>query len=159
MAGSYFDKGRDIVISFEDLFREDAFMGPLPQGYAGCSWCDDAWFFTRRVYPAASIDGRVGIFNADGHDLVFDRPEPFHFKSLKLSSLWRNNVEVLLEGWEKDDRKYATPLTLQRNPAIQVDLNYRDVDRVVVRTNGRYALIGTIVLAPAGTPNEPPQPT
>ncbi len=138
--------GRDVAITFEDLSGNGKPAGPLPAAYAGCTWCDSAWFLTKGCNSSACIDGRVALFNANGDDLTVEREGTFHLKSLLLSSLWEEKADVVLEGWRKGAVKYSATLTARKSRATQFDLDYRDIDRVTVRTGGAHVTIDNMVL-------------
>jgi hypothetical protein len=135
----------DTVITFEDLHLQDQAMGPLPSGYMGFIWSDSAWFVTKAfsssIWPGG---GRIGLLNAHGKDIIMESKRPFDLKGLSLCTLWTDKAQVLVEGWEKEVRKYATTQVVSRALTIRCALDYRDVDRVELKANGVHLVISTI---------------
>lgn len=138
--------GRDVVISFEDLYENGKPTGPLPTDYAGCTWCENSWFLTKGCYSSACMRGEVALLNANGHDISFGRQEPFHLKSVLLSSLWEESADVVLEGWARGVRKYSQTFTARRLVATQFDLDYGDIDRVNLNTGGAHVVVSNFTL-------------
>jgi hypothetical protein len=138
--------GRDVVISFEDLYENGKPTGPLPTDYAGCTWCENSWFLTKGCYSSACMNGQVALLNANGHDISFVRQEPFHLKSVLFSSLWEESADVVVEGWAQGVRKYSQILTARKLTATQFDLDYRSIDRVNVSTGGAHVVLDNITL-------------
>ena len=135
-----------IVITFEDLYAQGRAMGPLPSGYMGFTWSDSAWFMTREFSSSICPGVRIGLLNAHGKDITIESKNPFDLKGLSLCTLWSDDARVLLEGWEKGVRKYATTQTVSRASTIQCALDYRDIDRVELTTGGTHILINTITI-------------
>jgi hypothetical protein len=138
--------GRDVVISFDDLYENDKPTGPLPTGYAGCTWCENSWFLTKGCYSWACMRGQVALLNANGHDISFRREDPFHLKSVLLSSLWKESADVVLEGWAQGARKYSQTLTARKLTATQFGLDYEDIDRVNLNTGGAHVVVSNFTL-------------
>jgi hypothetical protein len=137
---------RELIITFEDLKERGKPLGPLPTGYAGCTWCESAWFLTKACHPSACMKGQVSLLNADGSDVGFERPEPFWLKSLSLSLLWEGKSDVVLEGWTQGVMKYSRTVTIPRSTAIQFEPDYRGIDRVNLRTGGAHVVVDNITL-------------
>lgn len=137
------DRSREIVITFEDLYGRGQPMGPLPRGYAGFTWSESAWFMTRE-FSSSVRPGQAALFNAHGEDLFFEREHPFGLKELSLSLLWMNTVEILVEGWETGVCKFAETATARKNAAIRLKLDFRDVDRVGLKSGGDHVVIHAV---------------
>jgi hypothetical protein len=138
--------GQEVVISFEDLYENGTLTGPLPPGYAGCTWCENSWFLTKGCYSSACMRGQVALFNANGHDISFERQDSFYLKSLLLSTLWEESADVVLEGWAQGVRKYSQTLTAMKNSTTQFDLDYKGIDRVSLSTGGAHVVLDNITL-------------
>ena len=136
----------DTVITFEDLHLQGQAMGPLPSGYMGFIWSDSAWFMTKAfsssICPGAV--GQIGLLNAHGKDITIESERPFDLKGLSLCTLWTDKAQILIEGWEKEVRKYATTQVVSRALTIRCALDYRDVDRVELKADGVHMVISTI---------------
>ncbi len=139
------DSGTKTVITFEDLHAVDQKMGPLPSGYAGFTWSENAWFATKQLLSSVCPGVPFGLLNAQGQDITMERKELFHLRTLSLCTLWWS-TRVLVEGWEKGVRKYATTLSPQRISPATFDLEYRAIDRVTLKTEGAHILINAITL-------------
>jgi hypothetical protein len=137
---------REMVISFENFVGDGTPAGALPAFYSGCSWCENSWFVRKGLYPSTVISGRGALFNAHGRDIAFERRDPFHLKGMRLSSLWEESVEVLLEGWRQGLKSYSQTVTVPRTVTKGFDLDYRDIDRVLLRTGGAHILVDSITL-------------
>ena len=137
---------REMIISFEDLYKKGRPIGPLPIGYAGCTWSTSAWFLTRKAYPSARMRDQCALLNANGHDLSFQIKGLFRLESLSLSSPWVDEVDVVLEGWAKEVKKYSRGLIVSMNTIIDFTLNYRHIDRVSLRTRGALIVVDDITL-------------
>jgi hypothetical protein len=135
----------DTIITFEDLHLRGQAMGPLPSSYMGFIWSDSAWFMTKAfsssVWPGG---GRSGLLNAHGKDIIIESKRLFDLKGLSLCTLWTDKAQILMEGWEKEVRKYATTRVVSRVLSIRCALDYRDVDRVELKANGVHMMISTI---------------
>lgn len=139
------DRSREIVITFEDLYGRGQLMGPLPRGYAGFTWSESAWFMTRE-YSSSVRPGHAALFNAHGEDLFFEREHPFGLKELSLSLLWMSTIEIMVEGWEKGMSKFAETATARKNAAIRLKLDFRDVDRVGLKSGGDHVVIHAVTV-------------
>ncbi len=140
------DSGKEIVITFEDLDAQSQAMGPLPSGYMGFTWSDSAWFMTRAFSLSVCPVVRVGLLNANGKDITMESKHLFDLKGLSLCTLWADKAQILVEGWEKEVRKYATTQTVSRASIIQCALDYRGVDRVELKAGGTHLVISTITV-------------
>jgi len=137
--------GREIVITFTDLHMLGQKMGPLPSGYAGLTWSDTAWFVTKEFLSSVCPGAPFGLLNAQGQDITIESERPFDLRALSLCTLWRS-TQVLVEGWEKEARKYATTLAAQRISSVRFDLDYGAIDRVALKTDGAHIVINTITV-------------
>ncbi len=140
------DSSTEIVVTFEDLHAQDQVMGPLPSGYAGFTWSDSAWFVTGALLSSVCPGSRIGLLNAHGTDIQIERKHPFDLKELSLCSLWADEVQVGVEGWEKEVRKYTTTQTVSRGSITHCILDYLGIDRVEVKTGGRHLVITAITV-------------
>jgi len=136
----------EVVITFEDLHKENKPIGPLPTGYAECTWSESAWFLTKGCYSSTCMRGQCALLNANGHDLSFQRQDPFYLKGVSLSSLWMDTADVVLEGWAQGVRKYSQTLMVGKNTMTNFDLDYRDIDRVSLTTGGAHIVVDNIIL-------------
>jgi hypothetical protein len=138
----------EILITFEDLHLQGQAMGPLPSGYMGFTWSDSAWFMTKAfsssVCPGAA--GQIGLLNAHGKDITIESKHLFDLKGLSLCTLWTDKAQICVEGWEKEVRKYTTTQTVSRDSIIQCALDYRDVDRVELKADGKHIMITSITV-------------
>ena len=137
---------REFVITFEDLCGKGKFMGPLPSGYAGFTWSDHAWFVTKNCSSSLCVSGQAALLNAGGEDLTVKSERLLDLKGLFVSSLWSETAEVLLEGWEKDVRKYATTLTVRRNTATWAEMGFGGIDRLEIKAGRTHVLIDDIAV-------------
>jgi hypothetical protein len=137
---------RETLITFEDLSTAQMPVGPLPKGYSGLTWSESAWFVTRIWHPSASMSGQVALLNANEDDVSFERQEPFDLLGLTLSSLWGEKAEVVLEGWRKGVVKHSKTLTVHKNRMTRFNLDYRSIDRIVLKTGGVHILLDDIIL-------------
>ena len=135
---------RKTVIAFEDLHGKGPPAGPLPAGYAGFTWCENAWFLAKGYLSMVYTGRRVALFNAHGRDISFDRERPFDLTGLSLSSMWENNALVLVEGWEKGSSRYGCELTIHRNAVARPELYFRGIDRVRLSAGGAHFIIEDI---------------
>ena len=140
------DSGKDTVITFEDLDAQHQAMGPLPSGYMGFTWSDSAWFVTRAFSSSVCPGVRIGLLNAHGRDITMKSKQLFDLKGWSFCTLWAHTAQVLLEGWEKEVRKYATIQTVSRASTIKCALDYRGVDRVELKAGGTHLVITTITV-------------
>ena len=122
------------VITFNDLYSTGESMGPLPHLYAGFTWSQSAWFLTREQMPSLRAAQPVVLFNTQGNDLFFESNKSFELKSMLLSALWDDTCEVLIEGWAKGAKKYASPVELRRHVSVRPQLAFSSVDRVSLIT-------------------------
>ena len=139
------NSGGEIVITFEDLHAQGRAMGPLPSGYAGFTWSESAWFMTR-AFSLSVCGGRFGLLNAHGGDMNVKSKRLFDLKRLSLWTLWKDDAQVLVEGWENEARKYATTLTVKRSSVNPFELDYRAIDRVELKTGGDHIVINPITV-------------
>jgi hypothetical protein len=142
------DSGKDTVITFEDLDVQGQAMGPLPSGYRGFTWSDSAWFMTQ-AFSSSVCRGagcRIGLLNAHGGDIAIESKHLFDLNGLSLGMLWADKAQVLVEGWEKEVRKYATTQAVSRGSTTRCVLDYRDVDRVELKAEGRHLVITAITV-------------
>ncbi len=146
MSSNVADSGKDTVITFEDLHVQGQTMGTLPSGYTGFTWSDSAWFMNRAFSSSVCPGVRIGLLNAHGRDITIESRQLFDLKGLSLCTLWAYNVQVLLEGWEKEVRKYATIQAVSRTSAMRCALDYRDVDRVELKAGGTHLVITAITV-------------
>ena len=137
--------GKEILITFEDLYAQGQAMGPLPSGHMGFTWSDSAWL-TSKAFSSSVCGGRAGLLNAYGKDITIESKHLFNLKGLSLCVLWANKAQVRVEGWEKEVRKYATTQTVPRTSIIQCALDYCDVDRVELKTGGKHIIITAITV-------------
>lgn len=135
-----------ILITFEDLDAQSQPTGPLPSGYMGFTWSDSAWFMNRAFSSSVCPGVGTGLLNAHGKDITIESKQLFDLKRLSLCTLWAYNVQVLLEGWEKEVRKYATTQAVSRTSTMRCALDYRDVDRVELKTGGTHLVITDIAV-------------
>jgi hypothetical protein len=134
----------EIVITFEDLHVQGQKMGPLPSGYAGFTWGENAWFMTRDFSSSVCPRARFGLFNAHSKDITIESKRLFDLKKLSLCTLWTDTVQILVEGWEKQARKYTTTLTLKQSSFTSFKLDYHAIDRVELKAGGAHVLINPI---------------
>ena len=137
--------GKEIVLTFEDLHVQGRAMGPLPNGYAGLTWSGSAWFVTKQFLSSVCPGVPFGLLNAQGHDLTIESEHPFDLRTLSPCTLWRS-TKVLVEGWEKEARKYATTVAARQISPVRFDLDYRAVDRVALRIDGAHIVVDTITM-------------
>ncbi len=138
------DGSREVLITFEDLDAQGQAMGPLPSGYMGFTWSDSAWFITRAFSSSVCPGIRVGLLNANGRDITIESKRLFDLKGLSLCTLWTDKAQILIEGWEKQARKFATTQTVSRITTIQCAVDYRNIDRAELKTGGAHMVIGAI---------------
>jgi hypothetical protein len=138
------NNSKEIPITFEDLHLQDRAMGPIPSGYMGFTWSDSAWFMNTAYSSSVCPGVRIGLLNAHGRDITIENNHLFDLKGLSLCTLWAYNAQVLLEGWEKEVRKYATIQTVSRTSTMQYAVNYPGVDRVELKAGGTHLVISTI---------------
>ena len=129
------------VITFDDLHDMARPTGPLPSGYPGFTWCENAWFLTKGYYSTVHTGHRVVLFNAHGGDLFFEREPPFDLTGLSLSSIREDTATVLVEGWEKGSNKYSRELTVYRNAVARPKLSFKGIDRVSLSTGGVHVMV------------------
>jgi len=146
MAAPGVENSREIVITFEDLLAQGQAMGPLPKCYAGLTWSDSAWFMTKEFASSVCPKVRCGLLNAHGRDITIEDKHLFDLKGLSLCALWRDKTQVLVEGWEKQVRKYAETLTAKQDSATLFTLDYRAVDRVQLKAGGAHIVISAITV-------------
>jgi len=138
------NNSKEIPITFEDLHLQDRAMGPIPRGYMGFTWSDSAWFMNTAYSSSVCPGVRIGLLNAHGRDITIENNHLFDLKGLSLCTLWAYNAQVLLEGWEKEVRKYATIQAAPRGSTTRCALDYRGVDHVELKAGGTYLVITAI---------------
>ena len=146
MAAAGAENSREIVITFEDLRAQGQAMGPLPSGYAGLMWSDSAWFMTKDFASSVCPRVRCGLLNAHARDITIESTHLFDLKGLSLCALWSDNVQVLVEGWEKQVRRYAETLTAKQDSVTLFNLAYHAIDRVELKAGGAHVLITAIII-------------
>jgi hypothetical protein len=146
MAAPGAENSREIVITFEDLHAQGRPMGPLPSNYAGLTWSDSAWFMTKDFLSSVCPKVRCGLLNAHGRDITIESEHLFGLRALSLCTLWRDKAQVLVEGWEKQVRKYAETLTAKQTSVTLFNLDYRAIDRVELKAGGAHIVISTITV-------------
>ena len=138
--------GGETLITFEDLDLGGRAMGPLPSGYRGFTWSDSAWFMTRAFVSSVCPGSQIGLLNAHGKDITIERKHPFDLKGVSLYALWADKVQVGVEGWEKQVRKYVTTQTVSRGSTTHCALDYQGVDHIKLKTGGTHVVITTITV-------------
>ncbi len=138
--------GRAITITFEDLDMHGQPLGPLPRDYAGFTWSDNAWFMTRQFSSMICPGVRFGLFNAHSGDITIESKHLFDLKGLSLCALWSDTAQVLVEGWEKQVRKYATTLTVKQSSMTPFTLDYHAIDRVELKPGGAHIVVNPITV-------------
>lgn len=133
----------ETVITFEDLHLQGQALGPLPANYAGFTWSESAWFMTKDFSSSVS---RFGLFNAHSGDITIEGKHLFDLKRLSLCTLWRDTAQVLVEGWEKEVRKYATTLTVKQYSMTSFNLDYHAIDRVELKPGGAHIVVNRITV-------------
>lgn len=134
------------VIAFEDIRTEGKVAGPLPAGYAGFTWCENAWFMTREFYGWLHPGYRAVLFNANGEDIFFERDRLFSLKDMSLSLLWADAAEVVIEGWEGGMRRYTESVMVSRTALVRPVLRFMDIDRVRLTSGGVHVAIYSITV-------------
>ncbi len=138
--------GREVVITFGDLYKQGHAMGLLPDGYAGFAWSKNAWFLTREFSSLFHRGAQAMLLNAHGEDITFESKQTFDLKAISTALLWVNTAPVLVEGWGHGVRKYARTLDLRRATATRSDLDYDDIDRVDIKPGGAHVVIDAITV-------------
>ena len=133
----------EIVITFEDLYAQGQAMGPLPSDYMGFAWSDSAWLMTKDFFSSVS---RCGLFNAHNRDVTIESKRLFDLKVLSICTLWSDTAQVLVEGWEKQVRKYATTLTAKQSSMTPFNLDFHAIDRVVLKPGGSHIVVNPITV-------------
>ncbi len=85
----------------------------------------------------------IGLLNAEGQHLTMECDRPFDLVMLSLCALWMD-ARVVVEGWEKDSRKYDRSVPAQWQSLRRVTLEYRTVDRIMLSTDGAHILVNEI---------------
>jgi len=138
------------VVTFDELYSNSTPTNPLPSGYLGFTWCENAWFLTKGYYSTVHTGHRVVLFNAHGGDLFFERESPFDLTGLSLSSIWEDTATVLVEGWEEGSSKYSRELTVYRSTVARPQLNFKGIDRVSLGAGGFHIMIEDITVLLGG---------
>ena len=146
MAEAGAENSKEMVITFQDLDLPGRAMGPLPSGYNGFTWSASAWFMTRAFLSSFCPGSQIGLLNANGQDVTIESKALFDLKGLSLCALWKDKARVVVEGWAKGVRKYATTQTVSLGSTTHCALDYRRVDRVEIKTGGAHIVIGTITV-------------
>jgi hypothetical protein len=132
------------LITFDDLSREGRPTGPLPHGYFGFTWCENAWFLTKGYYSTTHTGRQVALFNAHGGNILFGREPAFDLTGLSLSLVWEDRAPVLVEGWEKGTGKYSRSLTVYRNVVTRPELDFRGIDSIGLSSGGVHIMVEDI---------------
>ena len=141
------DRGnRESLIAFDDILTEGQPAGPLPSGYAGFTWCENAWFMTRDFCGSLHGGCRAVLFNANEEDIFFERDRLFSLKEMSLSLLWAQVAEVLIEGWEGATRRYIESVKVSRTALARPHLRFMDIDRVWLTSGGVHVAIYSITV-------------
>ena len=121
-------------------------LGPLPSDYAGLRWGDTAWFMTKDFSSSVCPRGRFGLFNAHSGDITIASEHLFDLKGLSLCTLWSDTAQVLVEGWKKQVRKYATTLAVKQFRVTTFSLDYNAINRMVLKPGGAHIVVNPITV-------------
>jgi hypothetical protein len=84
--------------------------------------------------------------NAYGRDITIASERSFDLKALSLCTMWKDAIQVLVEGWEKEVRKYTTTLTVKQSSVTLFNLNYHAIDRAELKPGGAHIVVNPIIV-------------
>jgi len=122
--------------------------GSFPSGYAGLEWSGFHFSSVLNGYgfANAAVSPPNSAWNADGL-ASFSAPTAFDVNSVYLTGVFRDGVQVQVDGYLGASLLYSNTFTVYTTQATFFELNYLGVDEVVFNSFG-----GTPVYA-GGGPN------
>jgi len=98
-------------------------------------------------FAADMCGGRCGLFNAEGKDITVTSERPFDLKTLSVFTLWQDNAQVIVEGWEQQVRKHERTLTVRQPFVTAFDLNFGSIDRLTLKAGGTHMVVNPITVS------------
>lgn len=165
-----------VTLDFEDLWDGTKDNDPIPDGYAGFDWSDDAYWesveYISSWLPNGFVttwEGDVGIFTAYSHAISMSGPV-FDFNSARVGSAWNLGQDVTFEGWLDADMLYSQTLTVGTQ-GQEYDFDFVGINALWVRPDvstgtkdpamnaagaGHHIAMDNFVINETGTPTPEP---
>jgi hypothetical protein len=134
------------TITFEDLLQHGKPAGPLPEGYAGFRWSEDAWFITSALTAPAGGGNLVGVMNSHGRDISAGSEHPFDLLGISFCPLWVSVATVELEGWKESTLIHAATFPIKKGTANRLSPEWQDIDRLQFKARGDHFVINNITI-------------
>ena len=128
------------VLTFDDL--PDTMTGlAVTNGYEGFEWTnfyelDGGSFPGPSGYNAAVVSPSNVVYNWDGDTATITRAQPFTFLSARLTSAWRDGLEVQVTGYTGGLMLYSNVFSLSATQPTLVQFNYTGVNTVQFVSSG-----------------------
>jgi hypothetical protein len=146
---AFYHKVNAAVLNFEDLYPGYETYAPLPAGYAGFNWEQDAWWMAG---PGRGTIGSVCLFTAWADPFFMSRSVPFDFQGAYITAMFQPTENVSLEGWREGSQVYNQTITTYNDSPHWFDLNFSNVDKVWFIPQGAHIAIDNITYHPIPEP-------
>ncbi|OHA18244.1 MAG: hypothetical protein A2664_02130 [Candidatus Taylorbacteria bacterium RIFCSPHIGHO2_01_FULL_46_22b] len=139
------------IVNFDDLSRTYRSSSPIPTSYGGLNWSGFRYTTTAdySTIPSGRSVAATSLPNAIFYDAVISPHaisslENFDLISAKLTSVWKDNLQVNARGYSDGVLKYNNTYTLSATTPVQIDFNFTGINRVEFVPSGgvqHYAFI------------------
>jgi PEP-CTERM motif-containing protein len=124
----------------------------IPNGYGGLSWSNFNVLNFDNLATSVSansgyLHGRITppnvVYNSDGAVASFEAQTPFNFVSAFLTSAWRNDLHLTVQGFADGQLKYSKAAILHTTTDANFEaFNFLNVDRVRFESFGGINAVG-----------------
>lgn len=133
------------VVGFEDLYSglSKSSTNLMPANYAGYSWSSTFRLMTEE-YATTSTSGvgySKGMFGnvvgytsgpAGSNRVEISSAVPFDFAGAYITSVWKMNQDVQIQGYDNGQIKYNTMITTSCDHAYWFNFDFKDIDRLCI---------------------------
>ncbi len=132
-------------IDFEDLGTQILDAGQLPSGYAGFTWNTNSWYLKQGTYPRNPRYGYDDGIVSDGgvnvglvtsglypdSTIQMSSTTTFDFFGAYITSAWRTNQDVLVEGFLGSSTAYSETINTSSDGPYWNSFNFTGIDKLV----------------------------
>lgn len=136
------------TVNFENLYPSlsKTTTNAMPNNYAGVNWSSSFRLMTREYSTTGlgyknGMSGNVVAYTsgaAGANAVEMSSSETFNFTGAYITSAWKMNQDVLLQGYYNQQLIYETTIITSSDHAYWFDFDFKDINRlrIVPGTNG-----------------------